>query len=390
MNADLTLDITEPQVLIHFDQDPNQFYEHHRVLLKKLQPGRWVALTPDHELEVVDLNVRRHHVLARRAAFPPHLVNNTYSFDPLTRNELEAFKRQARTMAIVLGDEEIKEVELRVWVFADHTSSKFGATVDRAEVDRAVVLGSRGLVDLDGSIELIEEIDQKDLGTFKETKQGSLGDLRTIGQHEDSQQKRFIAFQDAHPLLRETSFKDWAFSGPRATREFLASILESGTDIGNYHHQWVKSSGVNMHSSVVHEHRNLVEMIRLGLCKDQLDLSNLMSFELGVRRLVQLEVAVQRSPHSPDYSGLDVLLENPLNESGGASTRLLDNWITDRLKEKAQIAKQNRLYKEEVSLSSKPKAATDGDAVGAGQWRKRRKPKSKASPGPGGSGAGES
>lgn len=40
MNADLTLDIAEPQVLIHFDQDPNQFYEHHRVLLKKLQPGR--------------------------------------------------------------------------------------------------------------------------------------------------------------------------------------------------------------------------------------------------------------------------------------------------------------------------------------------------------------
>lgn len=71
-----------------------------------------------------------------------------------------------------------------------------------------------------------------------------------------------------------------------------------------------------------------------------------MSIELAVRRVVQLEVAVSRNPNNPDYSGLEVLLENPLTESGAASTRSLDEWVTTRLKEKAQIGKQTRLFKE--------------------------------------------
>ena len=99
--------------------------------------------------------------------------------------------------------------------------------------------------------------------------------------------------------MRESAFSDWGFSGPIAVKEYLGSIHESGTDIGNYHLQWVKNSNVNQHSAVCHEHRNLVESLRLGITKDQIDPSNLMMCELMVRRLVQLEVSLTRNPNNP-------------------------------------------------------------------------------------------
>ncbi len=192
--------------------------------------------------------------------------------------------------------------------------------------------------------------------------------------------------------MRESAFSDWGFSGPRAVKEYLGSIHESGTDIGNYHLQWVKNSNVNQHSAVCHEHRNLVESLRLGITKDQIDPSNLMMCELMVRRLVPLEVAVTRNPNNPDYSGLEVLLENPLSEGGAANTRGLDEWITSRLKERAQIAKQARLFREETSLAGRGKGTSSGDAAAEDGdiWRKKkRRPKAKAGAGTGGAGAKE-
>lgn len=391
MNDDgLDLDVAEPQILLHFDHDPNNLREHHRLLLCKLAAGRWVALTPDHEMEVLDLTTRRHLVLGRRTRFPAHLANEVYAFDPLTRNELEAFKRQAKTMSIVLGDSDYQEIEALVWIYADGTSDKLGELVPQAVVDNAVILGDRGLVDVDGAIQAIREVDQSRIQTVVEEIKGSAGDLRTIGNHADSQGKRFISLSDALPLMRSSKMEDWHFQGPRSVAEFLQSVKEGPCDLSAYHHQWVRQSGVSQHSSIVHEHRNIVEVLRLGVCRDQLDVTNLLSFELLVRRLVQLEVAVARSPSSPEFTGLDILLENPVDATGSASTRALDAWVTDRLKERANIQKQSRLFKEEMSHQSKSKGVSvEQDGGGGGvPWRKRR-PKAKAKTGAGQAGAGD-
>ena len=99
---------------------------------------------------------------------------------------------------------------------------------------------------------------------------------------------------DALPLLRQSSFDDWGFTGPRAALEFLTSVRESTNDLCGYHLQRVKHSGVNSHSSVVREHQNIVEVVRLAISRDQLDVSNLLCFELLIRRVGQLEVVVGR------------------------------------------------------------------------------------------------
>ena len=80
-----------------------------------------------------------------------------------------------------------------------------------------------------------------------------MGDLRLIGNHVDSHDKQFLHVKEAFPLLRQTDLKDWSFAGPSAVREVLGSINESGVDFGGYHLHWLKTSGVNQYTSVVHE-----------------------------------------------------------------------------------------------------------------------------------------
>ena len=70
MAAPRTLDLKDPQVLLHFPNDAGGFFWHHRVLLEKIGPGVWIGVTPDGDIERIDLNIRRYVPLDRRADFP--------------------------------------------------------------------------------------------------------------------------------------------------------------------------------------------------------------------------------------------------------------------------------------------------------------------------------
>eukprot|EP00974_Lingulodinium_polyedra_P060195 5802488-Lingulodinium_polyedra.AAC.1 len=64
-----TLDIEEQQVAIDFFNDA-QYQWHARVLLRRLDPGRWLAATPDYEVETLVVGDHRVQVLPRNAPFP--------------------------------------------------------------------------------------------------------------------------------------------------------------------------------------------------------------------------------------------------------------------------------------------------------------------------------
>ena len=388
-----TLDLVEPQVLINYPHDPN-FTEHHRLLLVKVSAGRWIAASPDHELALVDLNTARHIVLRRNSDFPPHVAQDCYVFDPITKRELEELRQEAKIMAMVLNDDDMDELPAKVWVFSDPASENLGREVSAEVMAQAITLSHRGLVEFNGNVELIEEIDQSDLKTFPESRKGTLGDVRLIGNHTDTSGKRFIGMSDAFPLFKESSFPDWGFCGPRAVKEYLQSIREASSDLSSYHLQWLQHSGANPRTALVHEHRNIIETLRLAISRDQLDVTCLLSFELLVRRAIQLELAVARSPQNPEFTGLEALMEAPLTQTGAAATRSLDLWLTDRLKEKAQIQKQARLFREEMGHGNRDKSShqqteESAGSGGGGGWRRKKKtqPKAKAA---GQSGGGDS
>ena len=132
-------------------------------------------------------------------------------------------------------------------------------------------------------------------------------------------------------------------SFPRAVLEFLRAVREGASDLATYHLNWSQSSGVSNFGAAVHEDRVLCDILRGGISIDQVDLSNLLCAELVVRRLIQIEMAA----NSPDYSGLDLVMEQPVGAAGPAVTMDFTNWISGKLKERANVQKQARLYREE-------------------------------------------
>ena len=62
-----------------------------------------------------------------------------------------------------------------------------------------------------------------------------------------------------------------------------------------------------------------------------------------------------------------MLLDAAVSEGSSANTKALDAWVTERLKERANIQKQTRLFREEASLAAK------GKGYFGGGWRNRRR-----------------
>ena len=111
-----TLDIPDLQVLIQFPEDEDECYWHHRIGLLRLgQTQRWVMLSPDHDMDVVDFGEESYKVLARNATFPAAQRPYVYAFDPIQEADLRRFKREARSYLMVMGDGEI-DAATKVWV----------------------------------------------------------------------------------------------------------------------------------------------------------------------------------------------------------------------------------------------------------------------------------
>ena len=68
---------------------------------------------------------------------------------------------------------------------------------------------------------------------------------------------------------------DWPIHGPKAAREFLDGVVEAGSDFQVYLSNIIAKSGLSTQSAVYHELKNLLEVLRLAVSYDQLDVGNL-------------------------------------------------------------------------------------------------------------------
>ena len=80
---------------------------------------------------------------------------------------------------------------------------------------------------------------------------------------------------------------------------------------------------------------------------DQIDPSSLAGVELLVRRLYQIEIAVERNPRQPDFDGVDALVETSTKSSGSFNVPSMAKWFSEHQKSEAFVLKQMRLWNEE-------------------------------------------
>jgi hypothetical protein len=257
-----TLDIREPQILRHFPADGGGYYWHHRILLEKTGPGQWIAVSPDGDLERIDLTVVAHITLDRKADFPAAQAPYVYAFDELPRAELESLKRRAKMMSNLFNDAALQEIDGSEWIVGDVSRADFGEAFKEEDLVGAAIVDGHALVEFDGEIVYAVQVPTSQKVDWIKSREKTKGDARLIGDHRDAQGRRFISFQQGLDLMTSVEMTDWPVTGPRACMELLTAIREGTSDLTTYHLQWSRNSGVSSFATCLHEHRCICDYLR--------------------------------------------------------------------------------------------------------------------------------
>lgn len=84
------------------------------------------------------------------------------------------------------------------------------------------------------------------------------------------------------------------------------------------------------------------------------------------RWIVQMEVATETNPRHPDFSGLDIIMAAPVTATGRASCPKFDSWITEKMKGRSVIWRNESLYREGKWQIA---AGFEGDGKGKGKGK---------------------
>jgi hypothetical protein len=366
--ARYSLDIPYRQCLIDFFDDEGGFRWHMRVLIfaSNASDGRWVGITPDHEVQVIDLSKHRVIPLARSADLPAEQVRETYAFDEFEDGELDDLVRRARDLGEMLGF--IKPTALDPattgrWRISDTAADSFGEVVpDGALGDPAlsVVRDDKGMVciDIAGSHTwyAMERILEPDIPKWKERKcNGSKGiDRRILPLRRDAAGHVVpIAEGDAVAMWKEFVDPDFPLRGPKIAKEFFGALRASGQSLLQHHMDFIKKSGIPEKGGVAREHFALIECLRHFVTYDMLDGSACVGVEMVIRRIFAIEQAVARNPSKPDWEGLDMITSAVITDAGGIIAPKFATWMSTQQMADAQIMKQGRLLREERATDSK-------------------------------------
>ena len=157
-----------------------------------------------------------------------------------------------------------------------------------------------------------------------------------------------------------------ALNQPPQISEILASengYLKSCGAIFTFNGKWLQDDHEVNCLFMAYKQKSpdkLCELLRLAVTVDMLDCTNLACVEHAIRRLVALELAVERNPWHPDYSGLGSLLSGATEEEGRLAVPKFSRAVADRQAQRAQILKQARLLREEKAADGKRRAGRKG------------------------------
>ncbi|CAK0796343.1 unnamed protein product [Prorocentrum cordatum] len=371
-----TLDIREAQVLVHYPDEDLSW--HHRVLLHRVEGALWLGLTPDHEIARVDLGTLWHHVLDRSSAFPAQFAPLVYAFDPIDGQTLRDAKRQAQRRAALLGGGEAEDAEEYVRLLASVTDARFGEAVPADVIedgDRCVSLGDRDVCMIDGEPRFVELVPRGERDIRVQSCREDVEDIRGLGDHRSRVGRRDLDFRDAVESMREVTVADWPDQGPWSCLEYLKSTALGAGNLLTYQAERQRLSGVAGDGAQGHEHRCHLETLRRAICHDQLNVVNLTCFEHIVRRAIQVEMAAEKNPRHPGFSGLEDVLAGARSVSGSAHVPRHLEHVTNRQKDRAQILKQQRLYQEEATKRRSVKGDGKGETGDGSRAKQKAKVK---------------
>ena len=198
--------------------------------------------------------------------------------------------------------------------------------------------------------------------------QAGSGDVRTLMVHYEASGERYRVYPDAVSNMVEEPFNSDLFplEGPRTSMWWLQVVRRAGATPMSRHHKWVSEGGLAVGDRSVYEHEIISEALELMCCNDQLQVCNLVSAELLIRRLQLIEEAHFASPTLPSYEGAEHWMGTGRRRAGVLVNPQLSRTVADKVKDEYAVAKERRKAKEERRQAPKPKAKFKPGGQGGG------------------------
>ena len=110
-----------------------------------------------------------------------------------------------------------------------------------------------------------------------------------------------------------------------------------------HHREWVRSAGLDPRKPQIHEHFALMLVLEMLGCVDQLGLGNLLGVEILLRRAQLIESAFELAKNgNPDFFHADDMMGLSTRSSGACLAPALERATAERLKHRAEIAREIR------------------------------------------------
>ena len=152
-------------------------------------------------------------------------------------------------------------------------------------------------------------------------------------------------------------FDDWPLM-PRTCQDYLNAVSEVVESCYMQHLAWVQQARIPEGDRSIYEDELLSRVIDTAVKYDCLNIVNLASFEMIVRRKQLLAEAHVGNPSSPSYEAADYFMGRRYRPGGGIVVPSLTEHVAKRMHEDAQVQKEKRKLSEAKGLGKKGKPTT--------------------------------
>eukprot|EP00438_Fugacium_kawagutii_P012898 Skav204572 [mRNA] locus=scaffold2218:209660:210874:- [translate_table: standard] len=404
------MNMLQPGDVCYLDYGEVPACVHSRLVLSEVDRSQheFIILTPDQDIYCEVLHPSNgdlvaFHLSGPNNALPPGVPPAViYGFRPMTALQLSTWmqdgrveadrERATRGLPPLPGPAGVPGGVPQIWVLATMVEGhKVGEQVYPPPGFPS--LGDYGLMNLADSrgamkTAMIKRINQDDLATACEefvqlarSTEASEGDdrsaaedIRTMAIRYSANGDRLRSFKDSVAEMVECEMEDFPFH-PRTCLEYLRAVGTVAESSVAQHNAWVQQSRIPESSRAVYENEALSQILDVAINFDSLQVCNLASFELLVRRKQLIADAHQFNPASPSYEGSEHYMGSRYKSGGAIVCSSLTEHVARQLQAESQILKERRKLAEAKGQGRgggskgqpKPAAKAGAQAAGSGQ-----------------------
>ena len=166
-------------------------------------------------------------------------------------------------------------------------------------------------------------------------------DVRTLEVRYGLSGERSRNFRESVQEMIQCEFDDFPLE-PRTALAYCRAVGTVAESCFAQHLSWVSQSRIPDGDRAIHENEVLSRALDLAVTYDALNIANLASFELLIRRKQLLAEAHAYNPAAPSYEGADHFLGTSYRPGGAIVVPELTEHVAKKMNQESQILKEKR------------------------------------------------